>query len=66
MAPDFQPATSVAYATGAGHFVGPFWLRTVGPNQVITLRQARSQAKSELKEVIEDAGEDLDEYQDLF
>jgi len=34
--------------------------------QSISNGQARNQAKLELKEVIEEAGGDLDEYQDLF
>jgi putative transposase len=37
MALDFQPATSVAYSTNAGHQAGPNWMLKVGPNQVITL-----------------------------
>jgi hypothetical protein len=38
MAPDFQPATIVAYSTNAGHHAGPKWMLKVGPNQVITLK----------------------------
>jgi hypothetical protein len=38
MALDFQPATSVAHSTNAGHQMGPNWMRKVGPHQVITLR----------------------------
>lgn len=37
MALDFQPATSVAYSTNAGHQMGPNWMLKVGPHQVITL-----------------------------
>jgi hypothetical protein len=37
MALDFQPATSVAHSTNAGHQMGPNWMRKVGPHQVITL-----------------------------
>lgn len=44
MALDFQPATSVAYSTNAGHQAGPNWMLKVEPNQVITLTQTMLQA----------------------
>jgi hypothetical protein len=53
MALDFQPATSVAHSTNAGHQMGPNWMRKVGPHQVITLIRPIHKKSTELQQLLQ-------------